>query len=442
MTKITFIGAGSLAFTRQIVRDILTFPLLRDATISLVDVDPERLAYAKRCAERIVVEGHYPAKIEATLDRAEGLRGANAVISTILVGGVKAFQPDLEIPKKYGVDICVGDTRGVAGIFRALRTIPVALDICRDMERLCPSAILLNYTNPMTMICRAIQRETKIQATGLCYSVRETVEMLARWIGAPKAEIKSVCAGTNHMAWYLQFEWKGQDAYPLLREALQKPEIYEREKVRNEMFLHLGYYSTESSGHNSEYNWWFRKRPDLLEKYCTGPGFNPGEYAHFWKPMFAGTNPNWWKDYVETWLSNPEPLDLNRSEEYASYIINAYTGGEVFKFNGNVANEGYIINLPYDANVEIPVYVDASGYHPLHVGALPPQLAALANLTIAYEEMAVEACLTGDPTMVFHAVAYDPLSAAVLSLAEIKQMVNELLAINRDYLPTFKHFAV
>ncbi len=442
MAKVTFIGAGSLTFTRQIVRDILSFPLLRDATISLVDVDPERLAYAARCAERIVAEGRYPARIEATLDRAEGLRGANAVISTILVGGAKAFQPDLEIPRKYGIDINVGDTRGVAGIFRALRTIPVALDICRDMERYCPGAILLNYTNPMTMICRAIQRETRIMATGLCYSVRETVEMLAHWIGAPKEEIVSVCAGTNHMAWYLRFDWKGQDAYPLLREAVQKSEIYELEKVRNEMFLHLGYYSTESSGHNSEYNWWFRKRPDLLEKYCTGPGFNPGEYAHFWRSMFAGTNPNWWKEQVENWLASPQPLDLARSEEYAAYIINAYLGGEVYKFNGNVANKGHITNLPYDANVEIPVYVDASGYHPLYVGALPPQLAALANLTIASEEMAVEGCLSGDPTMVFHAVAYDPLTAAVLSLAEIKAMVNELLAVNVPYLPTFKHYRV
>ena len=200
MTKITFIGAGSLTFTRQIVRDIVTFPLLADAHICLVDVSPERLEYAKRCAERIIAEGKYPAKVTATLNRAEGLEGASAVITTILVGGVDIWRYDLEIPKKYGVDICVGDTRGPAGIFRALRTVPAMLDICHDMERYCPDAILLNYTNPMPMICRAIQRESRVDSTGLCYSVRETVDMMARWIQAPREEIISVCAGINHMA--------------------------------------------------------------------------------------------------------------------------------------------------------------------------------------------------------------------------------------------------
>ena len=439
MAKITFVGAGSLTFTRHIVRDILTFPRLRDATISLLDVDRDRLDYSRRCAERIVAEGNYPATIEATLDRPQALEGADAVISTILVGGVGAFRHDLEIPKRYGVDICVGDTRGVAGIFRALRTVPVALDICRDMERYCPQAILLNYTNPMTMICRAIQRETSIMTTGLCYSVRETVDMLARWLELPRKEIRSVCAGINHMAWYLQLEHAGQDLYPQLREVVSRPEVYELDKVRNEMFLQLGYFSTESSGHNSEYNWWFRKRPDLLEKYCTGPGFNPGAYAYFWQRMFAGEGPTW-KDRVLAWLDDPKPLDLARSEEYAAHIINAYMGGDAYKFNGNVANKGYLTNLPYDCCVEVPAYVDASGYHPLHVGVLPPQLATLANLTVASEEMAVDGCLEGDPMQVFHAVAYDPLTAAVLSLAEIREMVNELFAVNREYLPTFSHY--
>ncbi len=441
MTKITFVGAGSMVFTRKIVRDILTFPRLEDATISLFDISEERLIYVKRCIERIIAEGGYPAKVEATLNRAEALEGAVAVITTILVGGVDIWRHDLEIPRKYGVNICVGDTRGVAGIFRALRTIPVMLDICHDIERYCPDAILLQYTNPMTMVCRAIQRETKVASAGLCYSVRETVDMLARWIGAPREEIDAVCAGINHMAWYLKFERNGEDAYPRLREAVERPEIYAQEKVRNEMFRHLGYYSTETSGHNSEHNWWFRKRADLLEKYCTGPGFNPGEYAHFWRDRFAGRGATW-KDQVEAWLESDDSLDLERSEEYAAYMINAYLGGEPYKFNGNVANKGYITNLPSEACVEVPVYIDSSGYHPLHVGALPPQLAALANLTVAYEEMAVEACLTGDPTLVFQAVAYAPLSAAVLSLAEIKRMVNELLAVNEDYLPTFDHYHV
>ncbi|NLD71282.1 MAG: alpha-glucosidase/alpha-galactosidase, partial [Chloroflexi bacterium] len=269
MTKIAFIGAGSFGFTRKLVNDILTYPLLQDATLALMDIDPERLDYIKRAVDRIVAEGKRPAKVIATQDRAEALKDADAVICTILAGGVDIWRYDIEIPKKYGVDINVGDTRGPSGVFRALRTIPVMLDICHDMERYCPNAILLNYTNPMAMLCRAMQRETDVQVTGLCHSVQGTAMMLARWIGAPYEEITYVSAGINHQSFYLDYRWNGEDAYPLIREAVLTPEIYDEEQVRNEMFLQLGYYVTESSGHNSEYNWWFRKRPDLIEKYCT-----------------------------------------------------------------------------------------------------------------------------------------------------------------------------
>ena len=441
MTKIAFIGAGSFGFTRALVRDVLTFPLLKDATLALMDIDPERLDYIKRAVDRIVAEGKYPAKVVATLDRAEALKGADAVICTILSGGVKVFRYDIEIPKKYGVDTNIGDTRGPSGIFRALRTIPVMLDICRDMERYCPDAILLNYTNPMAMLCRAMQRETSIQVSGLCHSVQGTAMMLAHWIGAPMEEITYVCAGINHQAWYVKYDWKGKDAYPLIHEAMKRPEVYNEEIVRNEMFLHLGYYVTESSGHNSEYNWWFRKRPDLIEKYCThGTGWNPGVYAYILKEYLAREED--WRQGIQQWLDNPAPLNLARGHEYAAYIINARLGGEPFKFNGNVPNTKLITNLPDNVCVEVPVYADKRGLNPIHVGALPPQCAALNNVSVAVEEMAVEGCLTGDPTMVYHAVAYDPLTAAVLSLAEIKEMVNEMFAQNRDHLPTFKHFTV
>ncbi|MCD6520832.1 MAG: alpha-galactosidase [Anaerolineae bacterium] len=441
MTKIAFIGAGSFGFTRNLVRDILTFPLLRDATLALMDIDAERLDFIKRAVDRIIAEGNYPAKVEVTMDRAEALKGADAVICTILAGGVQVWRHDIEIPAKYGVDINVGDSRGPAGIFRALRTIPVMLDIAHDIERYCPDAIFLNYTNPMAMLVRAIMRETDVLVTGLCHSVQGTAAMLARWIGAPIEEIDYLCAGLNHQAWYLKYEWNGKDAYPLIREAVKKPEIYNEEIVRNEMFLHLGYYVTESSGHNSEYNWWFRKRPDLIERYCThGTGWNPGTHAYILKE-YLKREKNWKNDIIK-WLEDPKPLNLERGHEYAAYIINAYMGGEPFKFNGNVANKGLITNLPEDACVEVPVYVDRSGINPIHVGALPPQCAALNNITVASEEMAVEGCLTGDPTLVFQAIAYDPLTAAVLSLAEIKQMVNEMFEQNKDYLPTFKHFKV
>jgi alpha-galactosidase len=437
-TKITFIGAGSLGFTRGLVRDLLTFPLLRDATLCLMDINPERLDFAQKAVQRIVDLGKYPAKVEATLDRAEALRGADAVLCTILAGGTDVWRYDIEIPKKYGVDTNIGDTRGPSGVFRALRTIPVMLGIVKDMERYCPDAILLNYTNPMAMLCRAMQRESFIRLTGLCHSVQGTAAMLARWIGAPFDEITYTSAGINHQAWYVKYEWNGKDAYPLIREAVAKPEIYNEEIVRNEMFLHLDYYVTESSGHNSEYNWWFRKRPDLIEKYCThGTGWNPGVYAYILEEYEKRDDT--WKEEAKKWFAKDTPISLERGHEYAAYIINAWKGGEIFAFNGNVPNMGLITNLPEGACVEVPVFVDKAGFHPVHVGALPPQCVALNHISVMVEEMAVEAALTGDPRLVYHAIAYDPLSAAVLSLAEIKQMVNEMMQQNRDYLPQFKH---
>ena len=439
MTKITFIGAGSLGFTRGLVRDILTFPLLKDATLSLMDINAERLDFAQKSVQRIVDMGKYPAKVEATMDRVEALKGADVVLCTILVGETDVWRYDIEIPKKYGVDINVGDTRGPSGIFRAMRTIPVMLSIVKDMERYCPGAVMLNYTNPMAMLCRSMQRETFIPVTGLCHSVQGTAMMLADWIGAPMEEITYTCAGINHQAWYLKYEWNHKDAYPLIREAMKRPEVYYEEIVRNEMFQHLDYYVTESSGHNSEYNWWFRKRPDLIEKYCThGTGWNPGEYAYVLKEYQETEHT--WKDEAKQWFAKDTPIDLDRGHEYAASIINALKGGDIFHFNGNVPNTSIITNLPEGACVEVPVYVDRGGFHPVHVGPLPPQCVALNHVSVSVEEMAVEAVITGNPRLIFQAIAYDPLTAAVLSLAEIKTMVNEMFQMNHDYLTTFKHF--
>jgi alpha-galactosidase len=437
VAKVTFIGAGSLGFTRGLVRDILTFPTMHDATIALMDIDPQRLSFAKRATEKIVKQGNYPAKVVATLDRAEALDGADAVLCTILAGGVQVWRHDIEIPKSFGVDTNVGDTRGPSGIFRALRTIPVMVDICKDMERYCPQAILLNYTNPMAMLCRAMQRASSIQVTGLCHSVQGTAWMLANWIGAPMEEIDYVCAGINHQAWYLNYRWKGEDAYPLIRKAItEREEVYNEEQVRNEMFLALDYYVTESSGHNSEYNPWFRKRPDLIEKYCThGTGWNPGHYAYILNE-YLGREGKWLAE-TEEWLAKDEPISLERGHEYAASIIHAYLGGEAFEFNGNVPNTGLVTNLPEGACVEVPVVVNRRGFNAIYVGALPPQLAALNNLSVAIEEMAVESALTGDARLLYQAVCYDPLTSAVLSLAEIKQMVDAMLAKNTDYLPQF-----
>lgn len=439
MKKIAFIGAGSFGFTRSLVRDILSFPALSDCTLALMDIDPERLDAIKRAVDRIIEAGNYPARVIATMDRAEALKGADGVVCTILAGGVHVWRYDVEIPKKYGVDINVGDTRGPAGIFRALRTIPVMLDICRDIERYCPDAIFLNYTNPMAMLCRAMQGQSKVRVTGLCHSVQGTAAKLARWIGAPMDEITYLCAGINHQAFYLEYKWNGKDAYPLIRKAItENPEIYNEEQVRNEMFLNLDYYVTESSGHNSEYNAWFRKRPDLIEKYCThGTGWNPGAYGYILNEYLKREDT--WKSEIDKWLAQDE-VDLKRGQEYAAYIFNAAFGdGAMFEFNGNVRNFGLIDNLPEGCCVEVPVLASKRGLNPMHIGALPEQLAILVNTSARCEELAVEAAITGDPRKVFHAICFDPLTSAVLSLDEIRKMVDEMFEVNREWLPQFKH---
>ena len=433
MPKIAFIGAGSFGFTRGLVRDILSFPALAHSTIALMDIDGERLSLIKSAIDKIVTAGNYPAKVVATKDRVEALKGADGVVCTILVGGVQVWRTDIEIPKKYGVNINVGDTRGPAGIFRALRTIPVMLDICKDIERYCPEAIFLNYTNPMAMLCRAMQGESKVKVTGLCHSVQGTAEMLAKWIGAPMEEITYLCAGINHQAWFLEFKRNDKDVYPLIKEAVKRPEIYNEEQVRNEMFLHLDYYVTESSGHNSEYNPWFRKRADLIEKYCThSTGWNPGEYAFILKEYLERENT--WKSEIKKWLEEPS-TDLKRGKEYAASIFNATIGdGTLYEFNGNVRNFGLIDNLPEGCCVEVPVIASKRGFSPIHVGSLPPQLAILNNISARCEELAVEGAISGDPKMIFQAIYFDPLTSAVLSLAEIEKMVKEMFEANRNWL--------
>jgi len=372
MKKIAFIGAGSFNFTRKLVKDILSFPAFHDAEISLMDINPERLDYIRQACEKIVRIGGYAAKVTATTDRVKALEGADGVVITILAGGVQVWRHDIEIPMKYGIDLNVGDTRGPSGIFRAARTAPVMLEICRDIEKYARGAIVLNYTNPMAMLCRAMQSETTLNITGLCHSVQGTAEMLARWIGAPEEEITYLCAGVNHQAHYLEFKWNGRDAYPLIHKAItENAEVYDEQKVRNEMYLAFGYYVTESSGHNSEYVPWFRKRPDLIEKYCTGGNSrNPGLHA-FILNMYLDRETTWLPD-IKAFLESDD-VDLTRGHEYAAYIFNAVFGGhEAFEFNGNVQNFGIIDNLPDEACVEVPVIASKAGLRALKVGKLPP----------------------------------------------------------------------
>jgi alpha-galactosidase len=436
MKKIAFIGAGSFGFTRNLVKDILSFPAFADAKIALMDIDEKRLDYIRVACEKIVTAGGYGATVEATTDRRAALDGADGVLITILAGGVQVWRHDVEIPKQFGVDINVGDTRGPSGIFRALRTIPVMLDILKDIEEVCPSAVVLNYTNPMAMLIRAMQENTKVTVNGLCHSVQGTASMLAKWIGAPEDEITYTCAGINHQAWYLDFLWNGKDAYPLIREAVKRPEIYNQEQVRNEMFLYLDYYVTESSGHNSEYNAWFRKRPDLIEKYCThGTGWNPGHYAYILNEYLAREDN--WEDEMKAWLAQ-ETVELERGHEYAAFIFNAVFGdNSMFRFNGNLRNYGLIDNLPDGCCVEVPVLASQRGLEAIHVGPLPDHLAIFNNVSARIEELAVAAALEGDRKKVYHAIYMDPLTSAVLSLVEITEMVDLMFTQNEGYLPQF-----
>ncbi len=440
--KIAFIGAGSVTFTRNLARDILTFPAFADCEIALMDISQDNLDYAKRAVDAIVAAGNYPAKVTATVNLASALEGADGVVTTIQVGGDEGEALDNGIPKQFGISMCIGDTRGPSAIFRFLRTLPDLMTILRAIEIYCPDAVFLNYTNPMAMLCRAMQGASKVTTSGLCHSVQGTAAMLARWIGAPMEEITYTCAGINHQAHYLEYKWNGKDAYPLIHKAItQRPEIYNEEQVRNEMYLHLGYYVTESSGHNSEYNYWFRKRPDLIEKYCThGTGWNPG---HDWTER-RKEQP--WKNRDERRSMEfdkfiGEPIALARGEEYATYIFNAVFGDHsMFTFNGNVRNFGLIDNLPAGCCVEVPVLAGRGGLTAMHVGALPAQLAILNNTNAMCEELAVEAALEGDPRKVYHACLYDPLTATMLSMQEIKDLVKAMFEAEKQWLPQFKHF--
>ncbi|MEC8931670.1 MAG: alpha-glucosidase/alpha-galactosidase, partial [Candidatus Latescibacterota bacterium] len=390
-------------FTRGLVRDLLTFDLLSDAEIALVDINKQRLDFARRACQKIVDQGGYGAKVTATLNRRDALKGADAVCVTILSGSTSVWQHDILIPKYYGIDTNVGDTRGPSGIFRALRTIPEMVAIARDMEQLCPRAMMLNYTNPMAMLCHAMNRQTSIQLTGLCHSVQGTAGMIERWLKLKPGSMEYTCAGINHMAWYLSLEHRGRDLYPRLKKAMADKSVYDHEQVRNEMFLALGYYVTESSGHNSEYNWWFRKRPDLIKRYCRdGTGWNPGQYAYILK-AYRNREGGGWQKSVRQWL-NQDQVDLTRGHEYAASIINAYMGGDLYRFNGNVANNGLIDNLPTGACVEVPVLASSKGLEPVRVGSLPASVAMLTGLSAQIEMMAVDGSLKGDAELVYQAI--------------------------------------
>lgn len=462
MARIVFIGAGSTVFAKNLMGDILSYRELADSNIVLMDINPERLATSEQVAHFINESLGTNATIEATTDRRAALAGADYVICMIQVGGYEpATVTDFEIPKKYGLAQTIGDTLGIGGIMRGLRTIPVLLDITRDMEELCPDALFINYVNPMAMNQWALSRATPIKTVGLCHSVPHTAHELAEDIGVPVEDINYLVAGINHVAFYLKFQHAqtGEDLYPRIQRVVDEGRVPDWNRVRYEMFQRLGYFVTESSEHFSEYTPWFIKgnKPELIEQF----NIPIDEYLArcqaqitTWDMMQeARANGH---TLTETMIR--EALDgiklmprtvegtvrsvlnydkFERSVEYGSLIIHSMETGQPRRVYGNVPNTGIITNLPQGCCVEVPCMVDANGIQPTVIGEIPPQLAALMQTNINVQSLTVEAALTGKREYIYHAAMLDPHTAAELSLDQIWSMVDELIAAHGDFLPEY-----
>ena len=433
MPKVAMIGAGSIVFCKTLLNDMLGTPALEGATYALMSPTETKLRRMEAFAKRMVSENGRLANVYATTDRREAIRDADYVVCMVQVGGVEAFKYDYEIPLKYGVDQCIGDSLGPGGVMRGLRTIPVLSQIVKDMEEVAkPGALLLNYSNPMGACCYALGKISNVPYIGLCHGVQTTLDLISGYVGVPKSNIDFLCAGINHMAWFLKIEHNGRDLYPLFKANCEKPEYYVNEKVRIEVMRHFGYFMTESTGHLSEYVPWFRSSERGLATYCDQPAFGGESGAYY----------NWCATVAEKYakvdqLEFESPKLEPRSVEYCSYILEAKETGKPFRLNGNVRNDGYITNLPQGCCVEVPVYVDREGLHPLRVGDLPPQCAALNQSNVTVQGLAVEAGLTGDPECAMQAIAMDPLTSTRCTLAEIRQMTAELLAAEAKWLPQF-----
>lgn len=423
MTKIAIIGAGS-SFGGRLSRDILTLTELQDAEIVLMDIDSARLTGVVEYVQRIVTGHALPARVSGTTDRRAALANADFVVTSISVGGpaYSAYPSNIEvnIPRKYGVEQSVADTIGVGGIFRFLRTAPVQLAICRDMEELCPGALLLNYTNPMCMLTWMHSEGSAIANVGLCHSVQNTVEEISRYLRIDHHDVTYHCSGINHQAWYLKLQHKGEDLYPRLRAALNDPETVAKDSVRFEMFKHFGYFVTESTTHCSEYHPYFRRTKELLAQF----GLREREVS---------------EEIPEprTWDDGSGVPDMTSSNEYAARIMQAVVTDRPYRFNGNVMNTGLIPNLPQGSCVEVPCLVDHQGVQPCYAGPLPVQLAALNQTNIVVQELAVRAALDRDREAAFHACALDPLTRSVCSLDQTRAMFDELWEAEGDLLAYF-----
>jgi len=430
-TKVTLLGAGS-GFTQPLFTDILNIEGLDAGIIGLVDIDKTRLEVSVKLINRILELMNKPRwKVQASTDRTKVLPGTDYLISTIEVSGTKCVRHDNDIPLKYGISQCIGDTIGPGGIMKALRTLPPFIDILADAARLCPDALIMNYTNPMSIMTLGAVRSTDQPFVGLCHSVQGTSRQLANIAGVPYEEMVWRCGGINHMAWFTELRHKGKDLYPVLMAAMEDPAVYERDPVRFDFMKHFGYFVTESSGHFSEYVPYYRKRKDLLKKHC-GDGYLGGEgfYADRW--------PKWRKSTDKArreMAAGKREIRLGRGHEYASDIIEGHLFDRTRIIYGSVPNTGLITNLPQTGVVEVAVVVDKRGYTPTFFGELPEQCAAMCRSNMAVFELCVQGILNRDRESVIHAMMLDPLSAAVCSPGEIRQMAEELFAAEKRYIP-------
>jgi alpha-galactosidase len=431
MPKITFVGAGSTVFAKNLLGDVLSFPELAASTITLHDIDQERLDTTVLVAQKTAQAVRAAPRIEATTDRRRAVDGADYVICMFQIGGYKPGTViDFEIPQKYGLRQTIADTLGIGGIMRALRTIPVLLETCRDMEELCPDALFLNYVNPMAMNCWAISRASHIRTVGLCHSVPGTAAELARDIGVPVEDIHYIVAGINHMAFYLKFERDGEDLYPYLRQVVREGRVPSWNRVRYDIFTRLGYFVTESSEHFSEYVPWFikRDRSDLIEAY----NIPLNEYIRRCEVQIRD-----WENLKQALLTQDIPIPIERSAEYGSLIIHSMETNTPRVIYGNVSNDHLIDNLLQHCCVEVPCLVDRNGIQPVRIGALPPHLAALMQTNINVHSLTVEAALTQRREYIYHAAMFDPHTAAELDLDQIWQLVDDLIEAHQGWLPPY-----
>ncbi len=436
--NVMMMGAGSF-FTNSILKDVILTPSNQGGELRLVDVDPTRLELAGRLMQKIVDEADTPGKwtIRASTDRTELLPGTDYIVNAIEVSGVACVRFDNDIPLEFGVSQNIGDTIGPGGLMKAMRTLPVYIEILKDAQRLCPQAVVLNYTNPMNMMCLAAARTSNLHTVGLCHSVQGTSHMLADHAETPYEQVQWKCAGINHLAWFTEFNGPdGKSLYPILMQKARDREsaFAKAEPVRSDMMLHFGAFITESSGHLSEYVPYYRKRKDLLDKY-TGPSYTGQEsfYADNW--------PNWRKSQDESrakQLSGEEPIKLERSWEYGAWIIEAMEKNQAFKVHGNVENCGCIENLPWDGCVEVACLVNHNGIQPIRFGRLPKQMAAICDSNMRMFDIATDAAIQRSKQLATWALMLDPLTAAVCSPAEVTEMVDRLFNAEEEFLPGFK----